>query len=863
MPASYVSPRFVALDDKGTPLVGARLYTFANKSTTPKATYRDASGSAANTNPVILDANGSAVLYLTGNELYTFVLKDQFDVLLWTQDDILGQLDLSDLDAAVDEATRKSTEAAQQAALDANRAEAAASAAAIAGRVFDTPALGIENTTNGQYFSVPADDSQESLILYRNSSGNAIEVKRYPSSLFDSLTANRGKTYPMREMVRAGQVSPASTHARDAFLRITVSGPAELLRGKYFKIAYLQNGAVISGSPGYGVRIEEFEAADFESVGQATVIHATSDAPANYDRVAGGIQTFTISPEQRPDIEITITLDADGLPPYGEQLQMGSETLPYAWSWIIDPDCYVAVPTISESPYVTNRGKPFPLKEMERAGVVSNASLILNRAVRDIQVVGPAEVLSAHYFRLAYLQNGATLFGKTENGIRIEMYPRSTYATTGEGISIHAPGDTPADYDRDAGGIQSFSLQCAEDSRIAVKIVLGVDDLPPKGTAVNASASDTRAAWSWIIDPDCYFPSPIAASPPPPPPSGLWTKPTFVEYDALTGHLDTVAVTGSGKMTQFRFRPNGFNNLPNPHGLGVAAYGDPSTANFSSYNANTSEWFGVMHIRAVDGDGAGRIATGGNHGSSGGAGGEQTARNLSYEVYADGRRLESNYVGYADQVEIAFTNELMAYNTITLGRYVLRQSFSVFIRGNAVSVDAEYVALEPLYVQRDSGLQMVSSGYTDSVIFPGGLNTQRNPFDTFSSDSGPSSAAPDAWALVLKGLQGQIAMWMDRTFGLASNTQHVAPSQPLVRAAKSSSTKVYNSLVYGADVSPTPDDTALLMQTGDSYRWRGGYTWSVPSAYQPGIDSEICRIINGIARHAVVFSDASYSRFDA
>ncbi|WP_336974499.1 hypothetical protein [Alcaligenes sp. PF14] len=132
MPASYVSPRFVALDDKGTPLVGARLYTFANKSTTPKATYRDATGSAANTNPVILDANGSAVLYLTGNELYTFVLKDQFDVLLWTQDDILGQLDLSDLDAAVDEATRKSTEAAQRAALEANRAEEARDDAVVA-----------------------------------------------------------------------------------------------------------------------------------------------------------------------------------------------------------------------------------------------------------------------------------------------------------------------------------------------------------------------------------------------------------------------------------------------------------------------------------------------------------------------------------------------------------------------------------------------------------------------------------------------------------------------------------------------------------------------------------------------------------
>jgi len=177
----------VALDDKGTPLVGARLYTFANKSTTPKATYRDASGSAANTNPVILDANGSAVLYLTGNELYTFVLKDQFDVLLWTQDDILGQLDLSDLDAAVGEATRKSTEAAQQAALDANRAEAAADAATLASGLYpDTNTIinggdGFPPVAEGRFATTPSHYSTGFLDLYRVQSGVAVYIDTYPN----------------------------------------------------------------------------------------------------------------------------------------------------------------------------------------------------------------------------------------------------------------------------------------------------------------------------------------------------------------------------------------------------------------------------------------------------------------------------------------------------------------------------------------------------------------------------------------------------------------------------------------------------------------------------------------------------------
>lgn len=743
-----------------------------------------------------------------------------------------------------------------QAMNSALRAEAAADAAAIAGMVFNNTTLGLAATSPGEFFSVPATDAQDSLILYENVSGSAAERKRYPSSLFDSLTANRGKPFPLKAAVRAGIVSGPRSASLSAFLKISVSGPADEILGRYFKIAYMQNGAILNGVAANGIRIEEFDASTYATDGTATIIHASSDAPAEYDRIAGGIQTFVVTPALRPNIHISVTIDADGLPPDGEHLQMGNEG-ESGWSWIIDPSCYLPTKAEPLGELRQNKGAVFPMRIVNRGGIVSLADLTIDEAVLFASVSGPASEIEGKYFRVAYLQNGASLTHGATTGIRIEESDPVSFSTTGEVLVIHATSDSPAGYDRGAGGIQTVVITPSQRPNIRITLTLDVDALPPWGTPIQMGNTTSRY-YSGIIDPSCYIPISSASSNFAP-----WAKPTFVSFSADTGHLNTAAATGSGKMTQFRFRPNGFNNLPNPHGLGVADYGDPSTANFSSYNANTSEWFGVMHIRAVDGDGAGRIATGGNHGSDGGAGGEQTARNLSYEIYVDGIRLTSDFSGYVEKVEIVIVNELMAYNTITLGRYVLRQSFSVMIRGNAVSVDAEYVAKEPIYIQRDSGLQLVSAGYMDTVIFPGGINTQRNPFDTFTSDSGPSSDAPNAWAVVMKGPQGQIAMWMDRTFGLAALTEHVAPNRALVRAAKSSSSKVYNSLIYGEDVSETPDDTALLMQTGDSYRWRGGYTWSVPSAYQPGIDSEICRIINGIARHAVVFSDASYSRFDA
>jgi hypothetical protein len=90
MPQSYVSPRFSANDINGRPLVGGRLYTYINGTTTPQATYQDAAGGAANTNPVILNALGEAVVFLTEGVTYTFELRDADDVLMWTQNDILG-----------------------------------------------------------------------------------------------------------------------------------------------------------------------------------------------------------------------------------------------------------------------------------------------------------------------------------------------------------------------------------------------------------------------------------------------------------------------------------------------------------------------------------------------------------------------------------------------------------------------------------------------------------------------------------------------------------------------------------------------------------------------------------------------------
>lgn len=67
-------PRAVFYDVNGNPLCAGLVYTFVAGTTTPKLSWQDAGETTPNTNPVVLDANGSCLLYGTG--IYTLQVTD-------------------------------------------------------------------------------------------------------------------------------------------------------------------------------------------------------------------------------------------------------------------------------------------------------------------------------------------------------------------------------------------------------------------------------------------------------------------------------------------------------------------------------------------------------------------------------------------------------------------------------------------------------------------------------------------------------------------------------------------------------------------------------------------------------------------
>jgi hypothetical protein len=79
-------PIFRAFDSAGLPLAGGLLYSYAANTLTPQNTYSDTAGSSPNTNPVVLDSTGSAVVRLDPTLVYKFVLKTSAGTTLWTVD---------------------------------------------------------------------------------------------------------------------------------------------------------------------------------------------------------------------------------------------------------------------------------------------------------------------------------------------------------------------------------------------------------------------------------------------------------------------------------------------------------------------------------------------------------------------------------------------------------------------------------------------------------------------------------------------------------------------------------------------------------------------------------------------------------
>jgi hypothetical protein len=153
---------FFVQDDQGNKLPGATCYVYGRGTENLLTNVVSVTGGTL-TNPFKSDENG-LVQFAAANGLYDVrVVTDTRDFRIHLQ---FNDVD-DDLAAAQGYA---------------HRAEAALDASLLSRGNASSIEDGLAKTVDGEFFSVASDDVNEFVILYKNTAGTAVEVKRYPSA---------------------------------------------------------------------------------------------------------------------------------------------------------------------------------------------------------------------------------------------------------------------------------------------------------------------------------------------------------------------------------------------------------------------------------------------------------------------------------------------------------------------------------------------------------------------------------------------------------------------------------------------------------------------------------------------------------
>lgn len=469
---------------------------------------------------------------------------------------------------------------------------------------------------------------------------------------------------------------------------------------------------------------------------------------------------------------------------------------------------------------VLNRGADFP----QRAGTYNSTTSFRNedfaKVLLDVKVIGarPGKVYAIRYF-----VNGSTVLnGNHPWGWIIDEHDAATYATSSARVQVMARADAAPEFPL-SGKPETIRVASSRVPGLVFVITVDTSQLPAWGTAINANTA-AQPGYSWIIDPYNYEAAAGTAAA-----TSKSSGPALFTVNEAARSISMAWRLNSSHLFRLNWAPHGFNSLFNFVSIERSAGTvDLEAAVWTVISGgSTTDWIPPLTIEAASGDGGPTVYTGGNHGSNGDASGAQTAHMVSWECWVDGEALRAGAVfgGRATEVVVRWVNEIMAYNTISLTRYAMRQTVVAKFRAGMVEVMIEHEALEALTVKVDNGLQMRGDAYEATVHYYGGSAKGREA-GGIVTDSGTKAIAPDAWAISCGGSYGYQVAWLDRATGAGSGV-YVAAASPLLRK-NATSWKFYQAIVAGVNVP---------MAAGEIYQYRGGYAWAPPGIVSGDVDS--------------------------
>jgi len=696
----------------------------------------------------------------------------------------------------------------------ADRAEVAAAAAQLSAGIFDTTALGLAGTTNGKYFSVPQPGNPSTaLMLYKNNAGAALYITSYATGTASSLTVNYGKVFPSRRAVRNGVDSVDSAILNDFVLDACVIGAEP---GYYYRIAFYVNGNASYPQSPDGWAIERIAIANYETAANVAedVIRYTDPAPA----IGNGIQTVTLTSVTYPDLKFVLTVDGSKRPARGTAITTRLPT--YAgYSHIIDPSVYLE--TVRRNGLNLNQGSLVPFKSVTRDGTVSPTNSLMYNAILGVTVINAKPGM---YYGLKYFQNGNADAVPAADNWMIEEIPVSSYATS----AAIDPANLIATIQEVTQpaivrslGVQTITLTTKTDVRILVTIDPAA--LPAQGTAI-AMSSKGGSGWSQVIDPAFYQLK-----------SDKGGEMSY--YIDSNGRLTVNWIDTNGEPRGYTFGINGANDLPNFYNF------LRGTKIVSQFGTDMLPPMVLDAVNNVDADPYPIDFTGGNHTIDG----NKTAINTIFDIIADGRLVSlKGASGRADSLVVRITNRLMACNTVKSGRYVGQQNFVVSFFPGGAQVEAQFTPYEAVQVYIDYGPQLVAANVEERMFFFDGQYATDIPYDT-AANSGKPSEYPNAWAVVTTGTEGQLGAWIDRNYGVADAKNSSDEFGLIIGSGEgSTSRKLYPTAIHRP---LRRADGGMQFGAGESYFWRGGYTWS-PKVTRSGMVATMEYMLGGTVRRA-------------
>ncbi|KGG90822.1 hypothetical protein P245_15175 [Comamonas thiooxydans] len=749
----------------------------------------------------------------TGNPLGSPDPRDLFDNAQNTDDAVNGEgktwvdrfgrtrVSMKGVEEAVPDAiaARDESESARDASVLARDAAIGA-----AGPLYATEAEGRAAVADGATFKVLGAGNISASVFRRVNSATSTLLTTFPAGSIDALSVNSGKSFPLRSAIRDGATSAVSTVANDALLDIQLSGARA---GKIYRIEWMGNGTTALGaSNAYAIYVSEYDEATYATGSAASKVDILATNDYDFSASPGtGVITRRIESKRIPGIAISVTYDTTKIT--GDRLSLNNSTLA-GYSWIIDKACYPASLPLARSADV-NRGKLFPFLNIARDGTTSaNLQNVMN-AVIDIKVVGARP---GKLYRLEWYGNGTTAFGAPRYDMLFAEYDKANYGTSSATGRVDAVTLTDNPTLTAPSGIVTIRVDSPRINGLSFFVTYDAS-LLTTGTpiALNNSAG---AGYSWVIDESCYIGNAQGTASPP------------VEFNYSAAGVLTVSFASTTECYRFTFGPNGANSLPNFIAISRAPGTDLASAVWTQLNTAGTDWLPPLILDSVV---AGAPAersefTGGNHLVDG----LQTATNRIYLVFADDKPVNKGSSGSCNKLRIVVVNDLMAGNTVSLGRYAARQAFNLAVTAGHVAVDSDVRALERVKFKRDYGLQCVTGGFQGTQLVLGGSNTAREPFDS-TKTSGAKSAYPNAWAVVLQSSNGQLGMWLDKGYAAGSGAL-VDDAEALIRGGGASNTKWYLGVVF--KMESTPEYAA-----GEGYRYRGGYSFGSAITLPAGFDS--------------------------